>query len=428
MWKAYPSELCDRLQLEPTNPYYYAYRYPTITSVEQVLPMHPLPDVPRTLGYTDPDDTSVSLWAQGYPSPSDSGFSSHFGRSDTEKTPFSSPETRHASYTPEATGFENHTVYDQNGQATYEAGGCILPGPCVALPDVQFLADTQAENGTFEDEPAACAFQEGYHPIQDPDLGPVTSVVASLHHCTEDVDGDAMHPTAPVLRRRRPSDRRRSATGPYLPSRIGKRSLFGKRATSHQDRPMNTQITSKRSFPCPFTIYGCTSTFDSKNEWKRHITTQHMHLGYWRCDQCPQADRKPNDFNRKDLFIQHVRRMHPFAVDEKKSKKRASGNLRGGKSEMEEQVETDIAQRCYHKQRDPPEQSSCIFCKHDFDGPNSWEERLEHIGKHMESTKKDGKDPVHPKQWRLDGIMEDYLAREGLITKQRGEWELADAR
>lgn len=40
-----------------------------------------------------------------------------------------------------------------------------------------------------------------------------------------------------------------------------------------------------------------------------------MRLGFWRCDQCPDVHCKPNDFNRKDLFIQHVRRMHPVSLE-----------------------------------------------------------------------------------------------------------------
>ncbi|KXL46649.1 hypothetical protein M433DRAFT_206941 [Acidomyces richmondensis BFW] len=426
MWKLDILDAYNKFQLHQMHPYYSPPRCPTLNSVEQDPLMNPLSETTGTLYFTDPDVSSYS-WLQGNSSPSDSGFSSsYFGRSDTENTPFSSPETRYASYTPDTTVCENQAFNDNDGQRTYEAGDYMAPRPCVALHEVQFLADAQVENGTFEDALVAYTFQEGYHPLQDQNLGPETLVVASHDHCVEDMDRSAARRTTPVLRRRRSSYRQRSTLAPYLPSKTGKRPLLGKRSTSHEGHHANTQITPHRSFPCPFIVYGCKSTFDSKNEWKRHVITQHMQLGYWRCDQCPKSDRKPNDFNRKDLFIQHVRRMHSPGVDEKKSKRRASGNIRGGKSEMEDQAEAEVAQRCYHKQRSPPEKSACIFCNKEFDGPNSWEERLEHIGKHMESTKKDGKYPVHPKQWRFDGTMEEYLAREGLITQRDGQWELTD--
>ena len=45
--------------------------------------------------------------------------------------------------------------------------------------------------------------------------------------------------------------------------------------------------------------------------------TQHFRMGFWRCDQCTDSPDRPNDFNRKDLFVQHVRRTAgaPFIVN-----------------------------------------------------------------------------------------------------------------
>lgn len=37
----------------------------------------------------------------------------------------------------------------------------------------------------------------------------------------------------------------------------------------------------KRPFHCSFRRYGCTSTFGSKNEWKRHVTSQHICQGIY---------------------------------------------------------------------------------------------------------------------------------------------------
>ncbi|EME39743.1 hypothetical protein DOTSEDRAFT_94778, partial [Dothistroma septosporum NZE10] len=136
-----------------------------------------------------------------------------------------------------------------------------------------------------------------------------------------------------------------------------------------------------RSFPCPLTIYGCTSTFGSKNEWKRHVNTQHMRLGFWRCDLCPNGERKPNDFNRKDLFIQHVRRMHPAAA----SRTEATSSLpKAGKDNESMQALQDAANRCYKALRHPPQQSCCLFCDQQFTGNGSWDDRMEHVGRHLE--------------------------------------------
>jgi hypothetical protein len=80
-----------------------------------------------------------------------------------------------------------------------------------------------------------------------------------------------------------------------------------------------------RPFNCVFDFAGCESTFASKNEWKRHVLTQHLLLFYWACPEgsCAQThpsqgatpNTDPNNphgsiFNRKDLFTQHLKRMH----------------------------------------------------------------------------------------------------------------------
>jgi hypothetical protein len=80
-----------------------------------------------------------------------------------------------------------------------------------------------------------------------------------------------------------------------------------------------TKPKSKPLLPCPFHVFGCPATFPSKNEWKRHTMSQHLRLGFYRCSlgSCsidrpsgvPQA-RPYNDFNRKDLFLRHVKSMH----------------------------------------------------------------------------------------------------------------------
>ena len=160
-----------------------------------------------------------------------------------------------------------------------------------------------------------------------------------------------------------------------------------------------------RLFICIFSIYGCTSTFGSKNEWKRHVATKHLRTAYWRCNlgRCApiNPEDQPKDFNRKDLFMQHIRRMH--APSHAKDKK-----------EMNASVD-DIAKSCYHHVRDPPPQSICGYCyatgkEEDFTGANAWEYRMEHIGKHLELPDAENKLCV------IDKALEDWLVTEGLIV------------
>ncbi|EPE29352.1 hypothetical protein GLAREA_00512 [Glarea lozoyensis ATCC 20868] len=138
-----------------------------------------------------------------------------------------------------------------------------------------------------------------------------------------------------------------------------------------------------RPFPCAFSFAGCTSTFGSKNEWKRHIASQHLCLTYYRCSSCPQStvEGKGNEFNRKDLFTQHLRRMHaPFAIKKAIAK---------GDSKLQVEWEThvkDMQASCLVIRRQPPQRSACPKpdCANLFEGAGSWDDWTEHVGRHME--------------------------------------------
>ena len=115
-------------------------------------------------------------------------------------------------------------------------------------------------------------------------------------------------------------------------------------------------------------------------------------------------------YNRKDLFIQHVRRMHPLpgsapAVTNDKRKKK-------GKVVQDKKADAAverIAQAC-HKYLNPrPELNNCPICTESFSGPSSWDDCVEHVGKHMEDAKKkqSGLLPVH--NWHRDMDIQAWL-------------------
>jgi hypothetical protein len=157
-----------------------------------------------------------------------------------------------------------------------------------------------------------------------------------------------------------------------------------------------------RPFPCAFSFAGCPSTFGSKNEWKRHIASQHLCLQYYRCSECPlsAAEGKGNEFNRKDLFTQHLRRMHaPFAIKKALTK---------GDSKMQTEWDNHVKkmqQSCLVTRREPPQQVSCPKndCQKEFEGHIAWDEWTEHVGRHMEKGDgvRLGVDPMLAK-WALD--------------------------
>jgi len=188
-----------------------------------------------------------------------------------------------------------------------------------------------------------------------------------------------------------------------------------------------------RPFICTFHGYGCSSTVGSKNEWKRHINVQHMHLETWRCDigACaPQTcgskehnhalDSKSeqqeangpvyHDFDRKDLFTQHLKRMHCPA----------NSASRAEKAKYEASVEAS-QKRCYRRLRDPPTNVICPYCTQ-HPGFNSWDDRIEHVGKHLERADFD-KNMV-----REDVALQEWLTKEGYLV-WKGEahgWRLLE--
>ncbi|KAI0179276.1 hypothetical protein GGR52DRAFT_298673 [Hypoxylon sp. FL1284] len=173
-----------------------------------------------------------------------------------------------------------------------------------------------------------------------------------------------------------------------------------------------------RPFPCAFSFAGCTSTFGSKNEWKRHIASQHLCLQYYRCSSCPQStvEGKGNEFNRKDLFTQHLRRMHaPFAI--KKALTKGDSKLQ---MDWENHVK-EMQQSCLVTRRQPPQRSSCPKpdCASVFEGSTSWDEWTEHVGRHMEKGEAG--------RLGVDRLLAKWALEEGIIERRDdGEYRLCN--
>lgn len=194
-----------------------------------------------------------------------------------------------------------------------------------------------------------------------------------------------------------------------------------------------------RPFICTFHNYGCDSTVGSKNEWKRHINVQHMHLETWRCDigacaapACAPDDLQQNgrrissshtasiagpldnaasqhhDFDRKDLFTQHMKRMHSPA----------GSASRADKLNFEASIE-EAQKRCYLKLREPPVNTICPFCP-DHPAFESWDDRIEHVGKHLEKNDVDRTKEVE------DLVLMKWLKDAGYVQPKGSGWKLID--
>nr|POF12960.1 hypothetical protein CFP56_10108 [Quercus suber] len=389
----------------------------------------PMDSYPETLlQSTRYVDTDGSLHSYRYPSPTHSGHSSLVSSDTCDSEPALWPQSTSASYNIDFT----------NGHAYYG-------GVCVALHDVQTYADVQPEKIAFhEDEPLmyGAMVQEGYHPMT---VLPCHKVETPTHDSPDRIAAEPQSDAddLPISRRRR-ALRNHSVLSVQCPSaRVSKLLASSKRPSLSSPKSSRDTRCPSRAFPCPFAQYGCQSTFGSKNEWKRHTSTQHMRFGFWRCDQCPDMERKPNDFNRKDLFVQHVRRMHleqSPTTDETKMKSRRSSasstrSTRGGKSDDEHL--NRIASSCYRRLRSPPQQSGCPFCPNVF---ISWDERMEHVGRHLEASRKqddairgvkdeDSDDDADDLgTGKCDKDTENWLLGEKLIERVGKKLVLADGR
>ncbi|PPJ58368.1 hypothetical protein CBER1_10787 [Cercospora berteroae] len=210
--------------------------------------------------------------------------------------------------------------------------------------------------------------------------------------------------------RRTPSDR--TATGRVRRppnSRRGssnQQSIRSRSANRRSGRPQNL-------FPCLFVVYGCDKEVGSKNEWKRHIQKQHVQMEYWLCTRCPEkgpSEQQQHVFNRKDLFTQHTLRMHSQQSD------------RAGKAKSDEQkrFEDTEAERCHRTLRQPPNDSRCVICEQEFSGPGSWEQCIDHTGRHLDTAAKEVPPPaspmLDPNTWHPDYALQQYLQRENILT------------
>jgi hypothetical protein len=210
---------------------------------------------------------------------------------------------------------------------------------------------------------------------------------------------------------------------------------------------------STRPFYCPLAPYGCSSTFPNKNEWKRHTITQHLKQGLWRCLLClGDGSGTFNEFNRKDLFVQHIQRMHRESLEldlnelaphirsqlqkdvlEDDIKKQ----FHKGKDRVKDEywirtsVLHDYDSECWLQLRNLPQSCTCPICNSkEFHGANAWEERMEHMAGHFERIRRGSNvvDNKHkPNQWQEDVKLRTYLEEEGLIERDSiGAWKLGD--
>lgn len=326
-------------------------------------------------------------------------------------------------------------------QPMYQGGfggvGCSCDsGDPVTLSEVQYYPDPEPDR---ELEPEQKTVSENlpcrprYHNELDADGDVDTEADVSAHDTSDDDPTYLPSRKAPKISAG--SSPRRCRGVAFAPNRVGKRAI--KRATvTRPSKAVSKDQGAGRLFVCSFSRYGCGSTFVSKNEWKRHVASQHLQLGYYRCDvgscnvskslqnrrisgntkdngssSSAGGNRIPNDFNRKDLFTQHQRRMHAPWLSE--SRVPTQEELNAFELSLEE-----VRTRCWHENRQPPQQSQCGFCKQKFTGRHSWDGRMEHVGKHFEKGEWQGE--------AEDTDLRAWALKEGIICPVgKDQWMLS---
>ncbi|KAM0522242.1 hypothetical protein ACHAPS_006009 [Verticillium nonalfalfae] len=154
--------------------------------------------------------------------------------------------------------------------------------------------------------------------------------------------------------------------------------------------------------------------FKDSSSLRKHIAAAHTRPFPCAFFFAGCAKGKGNEFNRKDLFTQHLRRMHaPFAI--KKAIAKGDGKLQ---AEWDGHVK-EMQQSCLVTRRLPPQRSACPKpdCKSVFEGPGSWDEWTEHVGRHME--KGEGQ------RLGVDRLLAKWALEENIIERQEdGEYRL----
>lgn len=133
-----------------------------------------------------------------------------------------------------------------------------------------------------------------------------------------------------------------------------------------------------RPYGCTYTK--CTKTFGSKNDWKRHETSQHYQHQTWRCDEKTNGASCTKVFFSADIARAHFTRVHK-ATDPKV----LEGKIRAREIHANNQVNF-----------------WCGFCEEivslNQKGIDGWTERFNHIDDHFMG--RNGRDKQQIAQWK----------------------------
>ncbi|EEY14244.1 conserved hypothetical protein [Verticillium alfalfae VaMs.102] len=126
-------------------------------------------------------------------------------------------------------------------------------------------------------------------------------------------------------------------------------------------------------------------------------------------------------FNRKDLYTQHVRRMHvPPPIAKALRLRKPTPEWDDRLREMQTEAERRRCELPTHMQ------CPAAGCDMVFSGANAWDERMEHVAKHLEKAS-EGREPMLSFGGDEDPTLTNWAASPevGVVRKtDAGDWEL----
>ncbi|KAH8809233.1 hypothetical protein F5884DRAFT_858728 [Xylogone sp. PMI_703] len=162
--------------------------------------------------------------------------------------------------------------------------------------------------------------------------------------------------------------------GSPKPSLISTKKSWCRICGKYQGRPSELRKHMQRhERPWGCTFRDCSREFGSKNDWKRHETSQHFQHETWRCDeQRPEGGDCAKLSHKRKTFAEHLKTAHDIS---------------------NEDVVNAKAEKC-RIGRNGQTRFWCGFCRKLIDlkkrGHHAWTERFDHIDDHF-IGRKEGK-------------------------------------
>lgn len=191
-----------------------------------------------------------------------------------------------------------------------------------------------------------------------------------------------------------------------------------------------------RPLVCVFHWAGCTSRFASKNEWKRHVFSQHLALKYWLCTEGACGEAKATSsarsrrsvslpsvgciFNRKDLYTQHVRRMHVNPESARSKKANGTDGRKDASAPNADDYIRQLQEQASRTRCELPTYMICPApnCNMEFHGREAWDERMEHVAGHLDRAAV-GEEPPVTFGGLEDWTLTSWAEKEGVEVVKR---------